>query len=359
MADSKLKELRTQVDEINLQILDLLNRRAQLASEIGKVQQQLGTTFYDPEREAQMLTVLQQANNGPFSNETISALFKEIFRASLALEEKEARQKIRVHRNSPDERTVVTMADGTQFGNSDFTIISGPCAVESLEQIDEVAAALAERGVRFLRGMGWKPRTSPYDFQGLGLEGLKIARQVANKHNMFVISEIMDMSLIPQMVDYVDVWWVGARNMNNSFLLKAMGQVRQPVILKRSYGATIQDLLYAAEYIVASGNPNVILMERGIRTFETWTRNTLDISAIALLKQESHLPVIGDISHSAGRRDIAVPLARAVKAVGADGLMFECHPNPPVAMSDAKQQLSIPEMHALLDEITDTDKVLA
>ncbi len=359
MADSKLKELRTQVDEINLQILDLLNRRAQLASEIGKVQQQLGTTFYDPEREAQMLTVLQQANNGPFSNETISALFKEIFRASLALEEKEARQKIRVQRKSPDERTVVTMADGTQIGNSDFTIISGPCAVESLEQIDEVAAALAERGVRFLRGMGWKPRTSPYDFQGLGLEGLKIARQVANKHNMFVISEIMDMSLIPQMVDYVDVWWVGARNMNNSFLLKAMGQVRQPVILKRSYGATIQDLLYAAEYIVASGNPNVILMERGIRTFETWTRNTLDISAIALLKQESHLPVIGDISHSAGRRDIAVPLARAVKAVGADGLMFECHPNPPVAMSDAKQQLSIPEMHALLDEITDTDKVLA
>jgi 3-deoxy-7-phosphoheptulonate synthase/chorismate mutase len=359
MADNELQELRAQVDEINLQILDLLNRRARLASQIGKVQQRLGTSFYDPEREAQMLTALQQANNGPFSNETIQALFREIFRASMALEEKEARQKIRVQRKTPDERTVITMPDGAQIGNGEFAIISGPCAVESIEQIDEVAAALATRGVRFLRGMGWKPRTSPYDFQGLGLEGLKIARQVANKYNMYVISEIMDMSLVSQMSDYTDIFWVGARNMSNSFLLKAMGQVRQPVILKRSMGATIQDFLYAAEYIVASGNPNVILIERGIRTFETWTRNTLDISAIALLKQESHLPVIGDISHSAGRRDIAIPLAKAVKAVGADGLMFECHPNPPVAMSDAKQQLSIPEMHALLDAISDTQKVLA
>lgn len=359
MTDNRLQDLRAQVDDINLQILDLLNRRAELASEIGKVQQQLGTSFYDPEREAQMLTRLQQANNGPFSNATISALFKEIFRASLALEEKEARQKIKVMRQRPDDHTVITMADGTQIGNSEFTVISGPCAVESMEQIDEVAAALAERGVRFLRGMGWKPRTSPYDYQGMGIEGLKIARQVANKYNMFVVSEIMDKSQVAEMSDYVDVFWVGARNMQNSFLLKAMGQVRQPVILKRSFGATIQDLLYAAEYIVASGNPNVILIERGIRTFETWTRNTLDISAIALLKQESHLPVVGDISHSAGRRDIAIPLAKAVKAVGADGLMFECHPNPPVAMSDAKQQLTIPEMHALMDEITDTQKVLA
>jgi 3-deoxy-7-phosphoheptulonate synthase/chorismate mutase len=359
MSDQTMQELRAQVDEINLQILDLLNQRARLASAIGKIQQQLGTTFYDPEREAFMLQMLEQANNGPFSNETIKALFREIFRASMALEEKEARAKIRVQRKTPDERTIITMPDGTQIGNSAFTIISGPCAVESFEQMDEAAGALAERGVRFLRGMGWKPRTSPYDFQGLGLEGLKIARQVANKYGMYIVSEIMDMSLVTQMSDYVDIFWVGARNMSNSFLLKAMGQVRQPVILKRSYGATIQDFIYAAEYIVASGNPRVILMERGIRTFENWTRNTLDISAIALLKQETHLPVIGDISHSAGRRDIAIPLAKAVKAVGADGVMFECHPNPPVAMSDAKQQLSIPEMHTLMDEISDAQKVLA
>ena len=359
MADNRLQDLRSQVDTINLQILDLLNQRAELASEIGKVQQALGTSFYDPEREANMLTALQQANNGPFSNETISALFREIFRASMALEEKEARAKIMVQRKSPGERTVIAMPDGTEIGNGEFAIISGPCAIESMEQVDEVAAALSERGVRILRGMGWKPRTSPYDFQGLGLEGLKIARQVANKYNMYITSEIMDKSLIADMSDYVDIFWVGARNMSNSFLLKALGQVRQPVILKRSFGANIQEFLYAAEYVVSSGNPNVILMERGIRTFETQTRNTLDISAVALLKQESHLPVVVDISHSAGRRDIAIPLAKAAKAVGADGLMFECHPNPPVAMSDAKQQLSIPEMHALLDEISDTHKVLA
>lgn len=359
MTDNSLQELRAQVDGINLQILELLNNRARLASEIGKVQQQLGTSFYDPSREAEMLTMLEQANNGPFSNETIKALFREIFRASLALEEKEARQKIRVQRKSKDERTVITLADGLQIGNGEFTVISGPCAVESMEQMDEAAAALAERGVRILRGMGWKPRTSPYDFQGLGEEGLKIARQVANKYNMYITSEIMDLSQIPVMSDYVDIFWVGARNMQNSFLLKALGHVRQPIILKHSFGSTMEEFLYAAEYIVASGNPNVILMERGIRTFEKWTRASLDLGGLAVLKLETHLPVIVDISHSAGRRDVAVPMAKAAKAVGADGLMFECHPNPPVAMSDAKQQLNIPEMHALMDEISDNQRVLA
>ena len=357
--NSQLQALRGEIDEINLQILALLNQRASLASEIGKINSRLGSSFYDPQREANMLTDLQKANNGPFSNETIQALFREIFRATLALEEKEARAKILVQRKSPDEKTVITLADGYQLGNSDFAVISGPCAVESVEQMDEAAAALAERGVRILRGMGFKPRTSPYDFQGLGEQGLQIARQVANKYNMYITSEIMDLSQISMMSDYVDIFWVGARNMQNSFLLKALGQVRQPVILKRSYGATIEEFLYAAEYIVSSGNPNVILMERGIRTFEKWTRTTLDISAVPLLKQESHLPIIVDISHSAGRRDIVVPLARVAKASGADGIMFECHPNPPVAMSDAKQQLNIPEMHTLMDEITNSDKVLA
>lgn len=359
MHEDRLRELRGEIDVINLQILELLTQRARIVSAIGRVQQTLGTSFYDPEREAEMLTALQQANEGPFSNETISALFSEIFRASLALEEEEALAKILVQRHYPDERTVITMADGAEVGAGDFTIISGPCAIESPEQVDAVAEALAVRGVRFLRGMGWKPRTSPYDFQGLGMEGLRIARQVANRHNMYIVSEVMDKSLITEMSEYVDVFWVGARNMSNSYLLKAMGQVRQPVILKRSFGATVQEFLYAAEYIVSSGNPNVILMERGIRTFETRTRNTLDLSSVAVLKLETHLPVVVDISHSAGRRDIAVPLARASKAVGADGLMFECHPNPPVAMSDAKQQLSIPEMHALMDEIADEQKVLA
>ncbi len=351
MSVDRLKELRAQVDVINLHILDLLNQRARLVSDIGHVQAQLGTSFYDPQREAEMLQALEQNNKGPFSNETIKALFREIFRASLALEEKEARAKILVQRKSADDRTIITLPDGTQIGNDYFTVIAGSCAVESFEQMDTVGAALAERGVKVMRGMAYKPRTSPYDFQGLGEPGLQIARQVANKYNMYVTSEVMDKSQISMMSDYVDIFWVGARNMQNSPLLKALGQVRQPVILKRGLAATLEEFLYAAEYIVSSGNPNVILIERGIRTFERWTRNTLDISAVAILKLESHLPVVVDISHSAGRRDIALPLGRVAKASGADGLMVEVHPNPPVAMSDAKQQLTIPEFNALMDEI--------
>ncbi|MBC7811984.1 MAG: bifunctional 3-deoxy-7-phosphoheptulonate synthase/chorismate mutase [Burkholderiales bacterium] len=353
MSQSTMQELRAQVDTINLQILELLNKRAKLASEIGKFQEEMGTTFYDPEREAFMLTNLELNNKGPFSNETIKALFREIFRASMALEEKQARAKIKVQRQTDDQRTIITLPDGTQLGNGDFTVISGPCAVESMEMMDETAAALAERGVKILRGMAYKPRTSPYDFQGMGEPGLQIARQVANKYNMFITSEIMDQSQISMMMDYVDIFWIGARNMQNSFLLKAMGRVNRPVILKRGLSATLEEFLYAAEYIVSSGNPNVILIERGIRTFEKWTRNTLDIGGVAVLKLETHLPVVVDISHSAGRRDIAKPLARVAKASGADGLMVEVHPNPPVAMSDAKQQLTIPEFHALMDEITD------
>ncbi|GIL14353.1 MAG: bifunctional 3-deoxy-7-phosphoheptulonate synthase/chorismate mutase [Chloroflexota bacterium] len=354
--ENRLQELRAQVDEINLHILDLLNQRARIVSDIGKVQAQLGTSFYDPQREAFMLQMLEQHNQGPFSNETIKALFREVFRASMALEEREARAKILVQRKTPDDRTIITLPDGkTQIGNSLFQVITGPCAVESYEQMDITAAALAQRGVKILRGMAYKPRTSPYDFQGLGEEGLKIARQVANKYGMFITSEIMDKSQIEMMSDYVDIFWVGARNMQNSFLLKAMGKVKQPVILKRGLSATLEEFMYAAEYIVSSGNPNVILIERGIRTFERWTRNTLDIGGVAVLKLETHLPVIVDISHSAGRRDIAIPLARVAKASGADGLMVEVHPNPPVAMSDAKQQLTIPEFNLLMDALDEVE----
>jgi 3-deoxy-7-phosphoheptulonate synthase/chorismate mutase len=352
MADTTHRdELRSQIDDINMQILELLNRRASLASQIGGIHSQMGTKFYDPEREAWMLQKLQQANEGPFSNETIKALFREIFRATLAMEEKEARGKLRVQRQLDSEKTIIRLPDGTEIGNSIFQVIAGPCAVESMDQAEAVGAALAERGVRIMRGMAYKPRTSPYDFQGLGEPGLQIARTVANKYNMYVTSEIMDQSQIAMMSDYVDVFWVGARNMQNSYLLRALGKVKQPVILKRSFAATMEEFLYAAEYIVSSGNPNVILMERGIRTFEKWTRNTLDISAVAVLKLETHLPIIVDVSHSAGRRDIAIPLAKAAQAVGADGLMVEVHPNPPVAMSDAKQQLSIPEFHELMEAL--------
>jgi len=350
----RVTELRQQIDTINLQILTLLNQRAAVASEIGKEQLQLGTSFYDPQREAEMLQAIEMANQGPFNNDTVKALFKEIFKATLSMEEKQAMAKILVERKAPEEKTVIMLGNDVQIGNGALTIISGPCAVESYEQMDEMAAAMAQRGIKILRGMGFKPRTSPYDFQGLGEEGLKIARQVANKYGMLITSEIMDASQIPMMSDYVDIFWVGARNMSNSFLLKAVGNLRQPVILKRHFAATLKEFLYAAEYIAAAGNPNIILMERGIRTFETWTRNTLDISAIPLLKMETHLPIIVDVSHSGGRRDLVLPLAKIVRGSGADGIMFEAHPNPPVAMSDAKQQLSIPEFHQLMDMLEET-----
>lgn len=345
----RIKSLRAEIDVINLQILDLLSKRARIASDIGKAQAELGVQFYDPQREAEMLQALERANQGPFSNETIKALFKQIFMATLALEESQARASLMVQRKTDEEQTVITLPNGVTIGGEEFVVISGPCAVESFEQLDEVAAAMHQRGVKILRGMGFKPRTSPYDFQGLGEEGLKIARQVANKYGMAVTSEIMDASQIPMFADYVDLFWVGARNMQNSFLLKALGKIRQPVLLKRHFAATLSEFIYAAEYIVSSGNPNVILMERGIRTFEKWTRNTLDISAVPLLKMETHLPIIVDVSHSGGRRDLVIPLAKIARASGAHGLMFETHPNPPVAMSDAKQQLSIPEFHQLMD----------
>ncbi|MEO0562445.1 MAG: bifunctional 3-deoxy-7-phosphoheptulonate synthase/chorismate mutase, partial [Chloroflexota bacterium] len=220
-SDNRLQELRAEIDVINMQLLELLNKRASIASEIGKVQSEIGTNFYDPVREGQMLERLQQANEGPFSNSTISNLFREVFRATLEMEEKEHRQKYLVQRKGPTDATVIELPNGAVLGDGSFQMVAGPCAVESLEQVDETAAALAERGVKIMRGMAYKPRTSPYDFQGLGEPGLQIARQVANKYDMMVTSEVLDASQIPMMSDYVDIFWVGARNMQNSFLLRA------------------------------------------------------------------------------------------------------------------------------------------
>ncbi len=351
-----IESLRQEIDKVNLQLLELLNQRASLASRIGTLQTQSGMQLYDPQREAEMLTALQSSNKGPFSNDTIKVLFKEIFKASMALEEREARAKIIVQRKTPEQNTVVGFPDGTKIGDGSFQIIAGSCAIESFDQMDAVGEVLASEGVKIMRGMAFKPRSSPYDFQGMGEEGLKIARQVANKYGMLVVSEIMDASQIPMMSDYIDIFWVGARNMQNSFLLKALGSVRQPVILKRHFSATLKELIYSAEYIASGGNTNIILMERGIRTFNEEVRNTLDIGAVPLLKMETHLPVIVDISHSAGRRDLAIPFGRLAKASGADGLMVEVHPNPPVAMSDAKQQLYFDQFRALIAELRNVNK---
>ena len=224
----------------------------------------------------------------------------------------------------------------------------GPCAVESLEQVRQVGQAMKDQGLKLMRGGAFKPRTSPYDFQGLGVEGLQILRQVADEFDLAIISEILNPNDVEMALDYVDVIQVGARNMQNFDLLRAVGKVNKPVLLKRGLAATIDEFINAAEYIIAQGNDQIILCERGIRTYERATRNTLDISAVPILKKETHLPVIVDVTHSTGRRDLLLPTAKA--ALHWRRCMAEVHPDPAVALSDSAQQMDIPEFHRFMDE---------
>ena len=221
---------------------------------------------------------------------------------------------------------------GVKFGGEHIGMIAGPCTVETYEQMDETAKKLNSYGVRVLRGGAFKPRTSPYAFQGLGEEGLKILREVADKYNMVVTSEVMEVAQIPIFLKYVDILQVGARNMQNFSLLKSLGEVRKPILLKRGLSATIEEWLMSAEYIMAGGNREVILCERGIRTFEHITRNTLDISAIPVVQKISHLPVIVDPSHATGLRDKVAPMSKASIAAGANGLIIEVHNLPETAV---------------------------
>jgi phospho-2-dehydro-3-deoxyheptonate aldolase len=234
--------------------------------------------------------------------------------------------------------------------NNNFNFMVGPCSVESVEQLDYIAQKLVTNNIKVLRAGAYKPRTSPYDFQGLGYQGVQIIKKICNKYSLSSVSEVLDVRDIEFMVDNIDILQIGSRNMNNTTLLKEVGKVKNPVLLKRGMMSTLKEFLLAAEYIVSSGNNNVILCERGIRTFETSTRNTLDISSIAIIKKETSLPIIVDLSHSLGRKDIILPVAKAVKALGVDGIMLEVHNNPKEALSDAAQQLSTEEFQAFYDE---------
>jgi len=245
------------------------------------------------------------------------------------------------------EGTIIELGKGVAIGGNDVVVAAGPCAVESAAQISDIAARVAEAGAKLLRGGAFKPRSSPYSFQGLGEEGLKLMRQAADKNGLLVVSEVMDPSQVTLMVPYVDVLQVGARNMQNYHLLRALGEIKKPVLLKRGMSATIEELLLSAEYIMSGGNYNIILCERGIRTFETYLRNTLDIAAIPVIKSLSHLPMFADPSHGTGRRDKVAPMARAAVAAGADGLIIEVHSDPERALSDGVQSL-YPDQFALL-----------
>ncbi|OAJ34594.1 3-deoxy-7-phosphoheptulonate synthase [Piscirickettsia salmonis] len=237
------------------------------------------------------------------------------------------------------------------IGGDELTLISGSCSVESREQIFATAEAISQSGAKILRGGAFKPRTSPYDFQGLGEEGLVYLREAADAYGLLVVTEVMDVQELELVGRYTDILQIGARNMQNFSLLKAVGKTRQPVLLKRGLSATYHEFLHAAEYIMSGGNFEVILCERGIRSFETYTRNTLDIAAVPVLKELSHLPVIIDPSHGTGKRSLVAPMAKAAVAAGADGLLIESHPYPDQALTDAQQTISTADFNQLAQEL--------
>jgi 3-deoxy-7-phosphoheptulonate synthase len=248
------------------------------------------------------------------------------------------------------EGTVVRIGD-VAIGGEQVVVMAGPCSVESLDQIEHSAGLVAASGAKVIRGNAFQPRSSPYSFQGLGEDGLRLLREAADRHGLLVVSEVMDSAHIALVARYADILQVGARNMENFNLLRDLGRQRKPVLLKRGIAATIEELLLSAEYILSGGNYDVILCERGIRTFETYTRNTMDISAIPVVKKLSHLPIIADPSHGTGRRDKVVPMARAAVAAGADGLIVEVHPDPDRALSDGAQSLRPEEFAEMMSQL--------
>jgi len=241
-------------------------------------------------------------------------------------------------RDFHEENTVINYK-GVEIGGNKIVMMSGPCSVENEGQINRLAEIVAKSGAQILRGGAFKPRTSPYSFQGMGKEGLQLMRKAADNNNLLVVTEVMQNDQIDMIYKYTDIFQVGARNMQNFSMLKELGKVDKPILLKRGIAATLEELLMAAEYILSNGNPNVILCERGIRTFESYTRNTFDLSAIPVIHKKSHLPIIADPSHATGLRDQVPSMARAAVAAGADGLMIEIHDEPEKALSDGPQAL--------------------
>ncbi|MBD7907905.1 bifunctional 3-deoxy-7-phosphoheptulonate synthase/chorismate mutase [Sporosarcina gallistercoris] len=350
MRQHDLEELRSQVTELNVKILELINDRTAVVQEIGKVKEKQGVNRYDPVREREMLDFLKDANKGPIPNGILEQVFKGIFMSALEIQEDEQKKALLVSRKRKAEDTIVDI-NGEKIGDGTPSFVFGPCAVESYEQVLAVAESIKAKGLTMMRGGAYKPRTSPYDFQGLGLEGLKILKRVSDETGLSIVTEIITPSHLEEALDYIDVIQIGARNMQNFELLKEAGKANKPVLLKRGLAATIDEFIHAAEYIMSKGNTQIMLCERGIRTYERATRNTLDISAVPILKQETHLPVFVDVTHSTGRKDLLIPTAKAAIAVGADGVMAEVHPDPAVALSDSAQQMNIEQFDEFYEEM--------
>lgn len=351
MSEAQLSALRAQVDEINNKLLELLQHRATVVLEIAARKRAMGLDGYDPKREDEMLHRLLERSEGPFARSEVRDIFRAIFRASLEIQDRDQKANLRVR-----QRDLVPpgglRVGSTVIGAGTPVLMAGPCSVETADQMDRIAAGLAKIPlVKMLRGGAFKPRTNPYSFQGLREEGLVLLRDAGRKYGLPVVTEVLDTATLDVVAEYSDMLQVGARNMYNTELLKAIGKSRKPVLLKRGFMATLEEFLLAAEYIASGGNEAIVLCERGIRTFEPWTRNTLDISAVPILKKETALPVIVDLSHALGRSDILAPCGRAALAAGADGLMIEVHDRPDQALSDGFQQVDLAGFAAFVREL--------
>lgn len=346
---SELMALRGRIDKVNQGILELLNERARLVLEVRAVKERNNIDMFCPGRESEMLEAIVAGNKGPFSDAVIRQIFKEIFRASLESMQAAGIEHLKVSRDHGSEDVVVDVR-GHVIGREPV-VIAGPCAIENVAQAMEVARHLSARGVHFMRGGAFKPRTSPYSFQGLGSGALEILDRIRREFDMVVVTEVTDTRSVDAVAAAVDILQIGSRNMANYELLRAAGATGKPVLLKRGFAATLDEFLLAAEYVAREGNENIILCERGIRTFARETRYTLDISAVPLLRRSCRLPVVVDVSHAAGRRDLVIPLAKAAMAAGASGVMVEVHPSPAHALSDSAQQIDLGEFDELLRDL--------
>jgi 3-deoxy-7-phosphoheptulonate synthase/chorismate mutase len=348
-----VEDLRKEIDQLNHEILALLNRRTTLVKAVRAVKDAEGRAMPDPGREVAQVQTLLLENPGPVTAKSIERIYREIFRSAVEDSVPERPTPMLAGSRPMLRRGGVMVGDVQVGGGAKPVMIAGPCSVESAEQMEETVRFLTDMGVRLIRGGCFKPRTSVFSFQGLGLEGLQILSDTVKRHGAMSVTELTSIEHLQDTAAGADLIQVGARSMFNYELLKKLGEVQRPILLKRHFAATVEEWLMAAEYLAGHGNDRIILCERGIRTFETQTRNTLDLSAVALIKERYDLPVVVDVSHAAGRRDILPALARAALAVGADGLMVEVHPNPALALSDSQQQLGFDDFSTLWASLFD------
>lgn len=344
--NENLQSLRHEIDKINIEISKLLNDRTLLVKEISNLKDAAEIDYFDGTRELEMLENILNNNNGPLQNELLKEIFLTIFSTSLKYMGIKREKRLLI--SSEQDNGFQSIKEMFNIASDHPIIVAGPCAVEKVEYLENIALLLNQNCIKFLRAGAFKPRTSPYEFQGLKKEGLKMLYEVGKKYNLITVSEVVDTRDVEMMAQYVDVLQIGARNMHNFELLKEVGQLDKPILIKRGISATINELMFAAEYVGLQGNRKIIVCERGIRTYETKTRNTLDISSVPILKKETRLPVLVDLSHSLGRKDIINYIARAALAAGADGIMVEVHPSPELALSDSKQQLNPEEFSEML-----------